>query len=98
MEHLYLDHDDSLVGVIDFGDAAVSDPAYDFAKIGRELGSEFGSSLLRHYGRPGDASFQSRIDLYERLELLWQVARPDASDSERDASLRLLASLCEIGA
>lgn len=97
MEHLYVDSDRSLVGVIDFGDVSISDPAYDLAKLTGELGREFGSSLLRHYGKAGDASFEERIHVYERLELLWQVGRPDVSDHERRASLRHLESLCGTG-
>ncbi|HVX44476.1 MAG TPA: aminoglycoside phosphotransferase family protein [Mycobacteriales bacterium] len=94
-EHLYVDADDTLVGIIDFGDASISDPAYDLAKLTSELGEEFGSSLVRHYGRADDTAFISRIRSYRGIELLWQVARSDTSDSERRESLQSLTRLYE---
>lgn len=82
-EHLYRDPDGRLVGVIDFGDVVLGDPAYDFFK----LGAGFADQLLGHYGGAVDSSFRARIAAYEALELLWEVARPDATDEERAAAL-----------
>lgn len=89
-EHLYLDPDSRLLGVIDFGDSAISDPAYDFTKITTELGPAFGAALLTHYGNPVDPSFHARIATYAQLELLWEIARPDAVEEDRATALERL--------
>lgn len=91
-EHLYLDAGGHLDGVIDFGDSAISDPAYDFTKISAELGPAFGVSLLEHYGNPVDPSFRARIAIYAELELLWEIARPDAVEEDRVAALERLGT------
>jgi aminoglycoside phosphotransferase (APT) family kinase protein len=91
-EHLYLDPGGRLVGIIDYGDISISDPAYDFTKITTELGPAFGAALLKHYGNPIDPTFHTRIAIYAQLELLWEIARPDAVKEDRATALERLTS------
>lgn len=61
-EHL-LCRDGSLVGVIDWSDVRIGDPALDFAW----LLSALGDALLSAYDRPVDYGFRDRALFYHRL-------------------------------
>ncbi|MEQ7009153.1 aminoglycoside phosphotransferase family protein [Actinopolymorpha sp. B17G11] len=90
-EHLYLDTEGDLVGVIDFGDAAIGDPARDFAKIAGDFGDRFVHLLLSHYRGPAADGILARSQLYRRLDTLWEVA--EDAWGERPSALRRLRSL-----
>ena len=89
LEHLFLNPDGCLVGVIDFGDTTIDDPALDVAKITDELGDDFLPLLLEHYDRPGDDGFLLRAQAYRRLHALFEVADPDGWGDRPDAVRRL---------
>jgi len=42
-------HTYDLVGIIDFGDACIGDPAFDFAGIWNEYGESFAQKVMGHY-------------------------------------------------
>jgi aminoglycoside phosphotransferase (APT) family kinase protein len=91
-DHLYVDDDGDLIGVIDFGDTTVDDPALDFAKIAGQFGDRFPALVLAHYRGPvADDCLLARARLYRRLDSLWEVAEDVWGD--RPSALRRLRSL-----
>lgn len=64
-EHLLVDDTGAFVGLIDFSDATVGDPAVDFAGLLPLLGPDRVEELLADYGRPVDR---------DRLRGYWQLA------------------------
>jgi aminoglycoside phosphotransferase (APT) family kinase protein len=70
-EHL-LAADGRLTGVIDWSDAAVTDPALDFARLYRDFGPAFLDGALR-YGRDSNA-FRRRITFFARCAALEDLA------------------------
>ncbi|OIV39297.1 hypothetical protein BIV57_00125 [Mangrovactinospora gilvigrisea] len=95
-EHLYLDARGDLVGVIDFGDATLDDPALDFAKIAGDFGQSFLDLLLSHYRGPAGPGVRARARRYRRLELLWEAA--DDAWGEGPTVIRRLESLAAAAA
>ncbi len=51
-EHILVDDDGRVVGLIDFEDAAIGDPAIDFAGLLGILGTARIETLIAEYGRP----------------------------------------------
>jgi aminoglycoside phosphotransferase (APT) family kinase protein len=80
-EHL-LAADGRLTGVIDWSDAAVTDPALDFARLYRDFGPTFLDEALRAYGRDSPA-FRRRITFFARCAALEDLAygHPDYTRS-----------------
>ena len=74
-EHL-LAADGRLTGVIDWSDAAVTDPALDFARPYRDFGPPFLDEVLRAYGRDSPA-FRRRIAFFARCAALEDLAYGD---------------------
>ncbi|HKN98224.1 MAG TPA: phosphotransferase [Pseudonocardiaceae bacterium] len=64
-EHVLVDDSGRVVGLIDFEDAAVGDPAIDFAGLLPLLGADRLDQLIADYGRPVDS---------ERLRHYWRLA------------------------
>jgi phosphotransferase family enzyme len=64
-EHVLVDDAGRVVGLIDFEDAAVGDPAIDFAGLLPLLGAERTERLIADYGRPVDRA---------RLRHYWWLA------------------------
>lgn len=73
-EHL-LEQDGAVTGVIDWSDAAVTDPALDFARLLRDGGPGFLREVLDAYGlqRP-DADATARIAFFARCAALEDLA------------------------
>jgi len=71
-EHL-LAADGRLTGVLDWSDAAVTDPALDFARLYRDFGPAFLDTALRAYGRDSPA-FRRRITFFARCAALEDLA------------------------
>lgn len=90
-QHLYVDANGDLVGVIDFGDTTIDDPALDFAKIAEDFGDPFLDLVLAHYREPVSEGLLARAQLYRRLDTLWEVAEDAWGD--RPSALRRLRSL-----
>lgn len=90
-DHWFVDDACHLIGVIDFGDSALSDPAIDFARFTYQFGSSFRDELIRAYGA-GDESLRERAILYEALEPLIELDGADEVEwwdrSEALAALR----------
>jgi aminoglycoside phosphotransferase (APT) family kinase protein len=73
-EHI-LEHAGMITGVIDWTDAAVTDPALDFARPLRDFGPDFLADLLAAYGGPpGPDSLSARILFFARCAALEDLA------------------------
>jgi len=70
-EHL-LELDGELTGVIDWSDAAINDPALDFARLYRDFGPAFLDDVLRGYGPLPGA--MPRIEFFARCAALEDLA------------------------
>jgi aminoglycoside phosphotransferase (APT) family kinase protein len=74
-EHVLVDLGASAItGIIDWTDAAISDPARDLAPIYRDLGPEVFERTLAHYGGKFDDADRERAVFYARCKLLEDVA------------------------
>lgn len=68
VEHVLVDPSSWWVtGVLDWTDAAIVDPAFDFGKLHRDLGPTALRTALRHYRR-GDADDAVKAGIAERAE------------------------------
>ena len=50
-----------VTGIVDWGDASVGDPAWDFARVWAWQGEKFVSAMMREYGHPLDDGVMDRI-------------------------------------
>lgn len=73
-EHILVDVDGRITGIIDWTDAAIADPAYDLALVYRDLGPEVFDLMLRHYDGAWDDDASERAVFYARCALLEDVA------------------------
>lgn len=93
-EHVLVDPGTAAVtGVIDWSDAAVTDPAADFARLYRDLGPDVARQVLAYYDRDWDAADQERTVFLARCALLEDIAFGARTGSRRyvDAGLDHLA-------
>ena len=76
IEHILVD-DNSVSGIIDWGDTAITDPASDFGRIYRDLGEEILNTTLDHYslkeglvrkGMIERAMFYGKCSVFESIE------------------------------
>ena len=72
-EHLLV-ADGRLSGVLDWSDAAVSDPAVDFARLLRDFGPAFLDEVAAAYGGPPDEGFADRVLFVARCAALEDLA------------------------
>lgn len=70
-EHI-LELDGTLTGIIDWSDAAITDPALDFARLYRDFGPGFLKELLQTYGPMPQA--MPRIEFFARCAALEDFA------------------------
>ena len=63
----------SLGGVIDFGDLCLGDPAADFAGFYRNFGRQFTQELICYYQKPIEANFGTRIEYEAKRKLFFVV-------------------------
>ncbi len=93
-QHLLLDDDGALAGVIDFGDAMVADPALDFAGLLNEFRWPFVEQVLAHYGGEVDAQLRRRARFYITVAPLFSVRYGDLvrGGQERVDGLRRLTA------
>jgi aminoglycoside phosphotransferase (APT) family kinase protein len=74
-EHLLVDpRTSTLTGVIDWTDAAVTDPAHDFALIYRDLGPAVFEQTVSHYDLDFDETDRARVLFYARCALIEDLA------------------------
>jgi aminoglycoside phosphotransferase (APT) family kinase protein len=74
IEHVLVDPDTlAITGIIDWSDAAMTDPAADFGLILRDLGEAALEAALTSYDG-GDAGFVTRTSFYARCSLLEDLA------------------------
>lgn len=62
-----------IVGVIDFGDLSISDPAADFATFYRRFGKQFVEDMVEHYQLPLGDDFWTRVDYESKRKLFFVV-------------------------
>jgi aminoglycoside phosphotransferase (APT) family kinase protein len=77
IEHVLVDPDTGRVtGILDWGDAAVTDPAHDLGLILRDLGPQALDATLAAYGAPPDGvpALRRRIEFSARCALLEDLA------------------------
>ena len=75
-EHI-LELDGTLTGIIDWSDAAVTDPALDFARLYRDFGPAFLEQVLAAYGPLPGA--MPRIEFFARCAALEDLAFGEAT-------------------
>ncbi|MET7464851.1 aminoglycoside phosphotransferase family protein [Nonomuraea sp. NPDC005501] len=74
-EHLLADPETGLLtGVIDWTDAALTDPAHDFARIYRDLGPEVFEATAAHYDGGLGEDDRARVRFYARCALIEDLA------------------------
>lgn len=90
-EHI-LERDGLLTGVIDWSDAAITDPALDFARLYRDFGPAFLSAVVEEYGLIDDyGAARARITFFARcaaLEDLPTAGTAAAASTRRPPSVR----------
>ena len=64
--------DGALTGIIDWSDAAITDPALDLARLYRDFGPDFLAALLPAYGPLPEA--MPRIEFFARCAALEDLA------------------------
>lgn len=82
-----------LIGVLDFGDMAIGDPAIDLTGL-LEYGSAFVDEVIQFYGRALDAGFQRRLGFYRPRMWLTDL-RYHLDQNNTDRATALLARLRE---
>ncbi len=91
-DHILLDANAAVAGVIDWGDAALGDPAADFAGLVAWLGEPFARAALAHYDGAVDADFLRRVRgraARSALSIVWAGVKRD-STLDRTVGLRSL--------
>ena len=63
----------SLGGIIDFGDLCLGDPAADFAGFYRNFGRQFTDKLISYYQRPIEENFWTRIEYESKRKMFFVV-------------------------
>ena len=79
-EHILV-HGDRISGVIDWADAAVTDPALDFARLYRDFGPAFLDDVLTAYGG-GSPALLARTTFFARCAALEDLAYGRATGRE----------------
>ena len=85
-EHLLVDPANGvLIGILDWTDAVVDDPAREFGAIAASCGWTFAEEVLRHYPGHIDGAFRERVSSIARLlSVIWlATASEHAADFEK---------------
>jgi aminoglycoside phosphotransferase (APT) family kinase protein len=95
-DHLLLEDGGRLRGVIDFADALIGDPAFDFAALASAFSLAWVAQTLAAYRGPAadDPDLPRRARFYSEVDALWQVRYGDLVDGGRmrRAGIRRLAA------
>lgn len=70
-EHLLLDKKNNLVGVIDFADRAIHDPAFDFIRLWK-FGKSFVELIYSEYGGKKEGILE-RSKVYAKASAIWNM-------------------------
>lgn len=73
-DHIIVDSKNNLVGVIDFTDKALHDPAFDFIFLW-EFGSAFVKQVYRHYDGHGKEGLLERSIVFAKASALWNMVQ-----------------------
>ena len=100
-EHILVDEDINISGVIDFGDAMIADPALDLAGVRWAYGKRLLAQVLKTYTANGgvvDDDFLKRVEFYWKMVPLYLIADgeifnggQDFTDGMRQLSSRVAA-------
>ena len=93
IEHVLVDPDSGIAtGIIDWSDAALVDPAYDFGVLLRDLGTAALDLALGAYGGDADlAAMRTRASFYACCSLLEDLEYGLAHDTARHVGKHLSA-------
>lgn len=88
-----------LAGIIDWGDAAIGDPALDFAGVRDECGPAFAALVLDAYQGNADATLLDRARFYSAIAPIYEVllGLDTGDDGHVDRGLARLQSRIEAG-
>jgi aminoglycoside phosphotransferase (APT) family kinase protein len=93
-EHMLVDvRRNAVTGIIDWGDAAIADPALDLALVYRDLGLDVFGCVLANYVAPFDDVDRERAVFYARCKLIEDVAYGVSSPGTRRYAEAALAHL-----
>ena len=92
--NLLVDAEGTLTGIIDFGNAAVADPALDFAGVLNDLGWRDLERVWAHYDGLVDADVERRVRFYMAVEPIYMVLYGEAAEgpAERATGVRKFAA------
>jgi aminoglycoside phosphotransferase (APT) family kinase protein len=76
-----------LIGVIDWGNAAIGDPALDFVPLVLWRGWRFAQAVFRAYGLPTDPDFVRRIRRHSQMQALQWLT--DTIERQADPELHI---------
>src|SRR3712207_1301678 len=86
-EHVLVDVEaNAVTGIIDWTDAAITDPARDLALVYRDLGPEVCRMALAHYEGPFDGSDRERAIFYARCKLIEDLAHGLGTPGDRKST------------
>ena len=94
-EHI-LTQDDSIVGIIDFGDVCWGDPDYDFMYLYVEFGPVFVGEVARRYGHPDLNQLRKKLDYFavmDQISTIVEGAGRALKGQEEEAWRRLIQFL-----
>lgn len=93
-EHVLADADGTVTGIIDFGDVAVGDPAWDFVYLYADYGIEFLEVAALAYAPASPANFAERLFNLYALDLIeWTLEALDEDDDDPVDTVRELDKL-----
>jgi aminoglycoside 2''-phosphotransferase len=80
-DHVLFDpQQQEVTGIIDFGDVAIGDPAWDFVYLYQDYGTDFLTRALRAYPHPDQAGLLQRVRGLQLLETIaWAVGSAGAA-------------------
>ena len=97
-EHVLIDSEGTVTGIIDFGDVAIGDPAWDFVYLYADYGAEFLRFAAQAYGPSTRSEFADRLYRHFQLEAVeWALECIDDDEDEVDEAVSALDDLAEHG-
>jgi aminoglycoside 2''-phosphotransferase len=93
-DHLLLDSNSRLCGVIDFGEVMLADPALDLAGLLNNMAEPFLNQVLEHYSGAWDEDAPRRVRFYIQVAAIHQVTYGDRvrNGRERTTGVRRLTA------